>query len=515
MEKETIMKWLTVVIFSLIVLLSFALRVYKVVSIPPGLYIDEVSIGVNAYDIMTTGKDEFGVPHPLTFAAYGEYKMPVYIYLVSFVMKFLGKTEFAIRLPSVILGSLTVGIFFLLVKEVLALELKKKRRILLLSIFGAICLMISPWHLQFSRAGFEATIALCFYTIALLSFVYFYKKKNILFFICAGMFLLLSFYSYDGYRLIVPLTFAGSWYLFWKANRQMTKMIVISIFLVFGLLPLLFFTLSSAGLIRLSQTSAFSSNHFQYFWQQILANCIVYIKNYFSFFSLTFLFRFGDQINRHQVQEFGLYYIWEFPYVAMGFLELILLKSKLLRRAILFLLFIAPAAAAFTVPSPHALRFLMAIIPITFLIILGMWYILQHLQKRKVVLTLILFLSLIIAIVQFVYYLDYYYIHYPKTALMDWGGSCKKLVKKVSDQQTKFKTIFIDTSLLCIHEYFSFYSPKVTVNYIAFNDLAKIKNNHSVLFVKPKNNNIPQGKLIDKVYLPNLNHDVFGELWKL
>src|SRR5262249_11830786 len=67
-------------ILAVLVLLALVLRVWGLDWSPPGLDPDEVSIGYNAYSILRTGRDEYGVPWPLTFRAFGEFKRPAYIY---------------------------------------------------------------------------------------------------------------------------------------------------------------------------------------------------------------------------------------------------------------------------------------------------------------------------------------------------------------------------------------------------------------------------------------------------
>ena len=46
----------------------------------PGLYVDEASIGYNAWTIAHFGVDEHGIHFPLFFEAFGEYKNPIYVY---------------------------------------------------------------------------------------------------------------------------------------------------------------------------------------------------------------------------------------------------------------------------------------------------------------------------------------------------------------------------------------------------------------------------------------------------
>ena len=87
----------------LFLILIFALffRVYKINENPPALNWDEVSHGYNAYSILKTGKDEWGIKFPLIFRAYGNYKLPLYIYLTSISVKFFGLTPLGVRLVSV------------------------------------------------------------------------------------------------------------------------------------------------------------------------------------------------------------------------------------------------------------------------------------------------------------------------------------------------------------------------------------------------------------------------------
>ncbi|KKR58602.1 MAG: hypothetical protein UT96_C0002G0005 [Candidatus Woesebacteria bacterium GW2011_GWC2_40_30] len=96
------------VILGLIVALAFFLRIYKVTSIPPSLNWDEVSIGYNAYSILKTSKDEWGVKFPLNFKSYGEYKLPAQIYASIPGIAVFGLNEFGVRITPVIYGKVGV-----------------------------------------------------------------------------------------------------------------------------------------------------------------------------------------------------------------------------------------------------------------------------------------------------------------------------------------------------------------------------------------------------------------------
>jgi hypothetical protein len=76
-------------------------------SAPLGAYVDETSIGYNAWAISTHAVDEHGAHLPLYFTAFGEYKNPVYIYTLSAVLRVLPLTVATERLPAALFGLLT------------------------------------------------------------------------------------------------------------------------------------------------------------------------------------------------------------------------------------------------------------------------------------------------------------------------------------------------------------------------------------------------------------------------
>ena len=72
---------------------------------PPGLYVDEASIGYNAWTIAHFGVDEHGIHFPLFFEAFGEYKNPIYVYAVAALVRFLPLTVAVERFPAALSGS--------------------------------------------------------------------------------------------------------------------------------------------------------------------------------------------------------------------------------------------------------------------------------------------------------------------------------------------------------------------------------------------------------------------------
>jgi 4-amino-4-deoxy-L-arabinose transferase-like glycosyltransferase len=106
------------ILLALIFLVFIVTRVYKITTIPSSVYWDEASIGYNAFAITTDLKDEWGNFLPLHFRAFGEFKLPVYIYSVASFVKLFGLNEYSVRLPAVIYSLGTLFVVYLLSKKI-------------------------------------------------------------------------------------------------------------------------------------------------------------------------------------------------------------------------------------------------------------------------------------------------------------------------------------------------------------------------------------------------------------
>ena len=78
--------------------------------VPPSLNWDEVSLGYNAHSLQQTGRDEWGVVLPSLFRAFGDYKLPVYVYLTTPWPMFP-------RLTSYLAGILAIVVCYLLSRK--------------------------------------------------------------------------------------------------------------------------------------------------------------------------------------------------------------------------------------------------------------------------------------------------------------------------------------------------------------------------------------------------------------
>jgi 4-amino-4-deoxy-L-arabinose transferase-like glycosyltransferase len=197
-------QWLLLII---ILIIAIFLRFFQLGKTPQGFYLDEAALGYNAYSLMETGKDEFGKSWPILFRSFGDFKAPVYTYLLIPIYKIFGMNVWTTRSLSATMGVIGIWFCFWLIKN-----LSKKTNLALISI---LLLSISPWHLIFSRTSYETNVAFTFFIIALWSFYKF--KQNRKYLILAAIMAALSFLTYHSERVIVPLVFLV---LFIKENKN-------------------------------------------------------------------------------------------------------------------------------------------------------------------------------------------------------------------------------------------------------------------------------------------------------
>ena len=199
-------RWLfTASLLVVILALAAMVRSVNLTDNPPGFFGDEASIGVDAFLLLTTGRDEHGAHFPIFFRSLGDYKLPIFVYGAIPLVAIWGLTEQAVRLTATVFGVLTVISIFLLTR---ALFNDKA------ALASAFLLSITPWHIHYSRTGFEL-ISLPFVLTTGL-FLFFMALRNQLLLPLAGVVFGLSFYTYRAAWLTVPLVLVGVMLLYRK-----------------------------------------------------------------------------------------------------------------------------------------------------------------------------------------------------------------------------------------------------------------------------------------------------------
>ena len=417
-------------LLTLICILFLFTRLYKISEIPASVYWDEASIGYNAYSISQTLKDEWGEFLPIHFRAFGEFKLPVYIYAVVPFVKLFGLSAFSVRLPSVLFS---LGVVIL--TYVLARKLYGSKTI---GFFSSFFVSISPWFFIFSRTGYEATAGLFFYLLAVYFFMQYQKSSWYILFSVIGF--ILSAYSYNSFRVIAPLSIlvlvinwisAGVYPMLrhgvgmTKKRRIIWPLLLSAVILVLSIIPIYRLYKFDSGGVRL---------------QAVGATGTAVIKNYFSHFSPDFLILKGDKNLRSQQSGFGQLYLPELILAVLGLLYIICRKPTTACLLPLLLLLLGPVPAAVTKESPHALRSISMVPFIAIIVAQGAVHLGQLFKNRKY---LINFTIVIIFLIFFVNYFQNFLNLFPVESAKDWQYEYKVINKDYGDKFDKYSRIFI------------------------------------------------------------------------
>jgi 4-amino-4-deoxy-L-arabinose transferase-like glycosyltransferase len=190
---------------SLLFVLAAGIALYarNAASNPRGFYIDESSVAYNAQLIATTGSDEHGEVFPLFFRAFGDYKNPVYVYLLAALFRLTGPSVSVARLLSATLGAATAFVL-----GILGVRLSGRREVGLLV---CLCALLTPWLFELSRVVVEVAI----YPLALALFLLCAQRASererwrLTDALCLALTLSLLTYSYSIGRLLGPLVALG------------------------------------------------------------------------------------------------------------------------------------------------------------------------------------------------------------------------------------------------------------------------------------------------------------------
>ncbi len=352
-------------------LMGLVLRVFLLDSLPSEMHRDEASIAYNAYSLLKTGKEEHGIPWPLTFPAFGDNKLPGIVYLTMTGFKLFGVSVFTARLSSTIISSLLILIAFGIIHELF----KNKKMALVTSLIVS----LSIWHTFLSRTIYEPTVGLSLSSLSILFFLKSRKKRWWLF--LSVFFYGVSLFFYNAPLLLLPLIFSTGFGIFKDDFFGQHKNKTFTSIALFILVTIVITTLLSGNITERSKTTFIGNNRLHQETDQIFSALIqnhvsykittlvsskyltylqTFVKGYFSAFNIEYLFFEGGNNPWHSLGILKIGNLnWAILPLIIIFIWLIGLKKS--SKAILFLvsyLLISPFANAVTVDAPNTNRLL-------------------------------------------------------------------------------------------------------------------------------------------------------------
>jgi|SRR5882724_711106 len=457
----------------IIVFIAGFFRFYQLGTNPPSLTWDEVAWGYNAYALGIDGRDEFGrfLPHDY-LESFGDFKPPLYAYLDIFPIKLFGLTEFAVRFPSALLGTLTVLLAYFFVKRLF----DKSANATLYALATSFILAVSPWHIMLSRAAFEANVSTFFLIIGGLFFLRAVQKHPSSLIFSAVAFVC-SLYTFNTARVFVPLLLIVLTVGYWKKLFAMKKIVIIAIVVGICLtLPTAKFFISPQARLRFQEVNIFTdldvinrtnqeiANDNNAPWSKVLHNrrlaySVQFLQHYFDNLTFQFLFITGDGNPKFSTQATGQMYVWELPFFIAGIFLLIRKKEgNWWVIPVWLLLGIIPAATARE--TPHALRIETTLPMFQLLVAYGVVNS-SLLVKPKVgkfpIRKFLLITTILFASVNILYFFEEYFLHYAKEFSGEWQYGYKDVSTYISSVDRQYQKVYLTKELGRPYIYLLFY----------------------------------------------------------
>lgn len=439
------------VILVLIVLIASFLRLYKLESVPVSMFGDEMDVGYQAYSILKTGKDYYGNIMPLHFHSLAEWRTPLYLYSVVPAVAIFGISPLGVRLPAAIFGILGIAAFYFLVHEI-----SKSRR---LAVIASFLLAISPWHIQYSRAGFEVTELLLFLILGLYFFLRGLKEGKYLW--ISAVFFALTPWVYSTAKLFTPILLVFLVLVFIKKLSGLAKKYLFYALTALVLIssPIIVSTIFGGGAQRFGYISVFTDPTIEHeigvardidAWGNSLASrgfhnkFVVWAEtisnNFLQSYSTNFLFVDGDLNLRHSIENMGMFYKVEFLALLVGIIYFFNSKfSKKIKLLLFFWLVVGVLPAAVTREGgSHATRLILILPPLIFLISFG---IVKLARNRLLLATYCILLAAF-----FINYQHQFWVHNPTYSERWWHFGWKEAVAAIKSVESEYDKVIISTA---------------------------------------------------------------------
>ena len=443
---------------AIVLAVAIFLRFWQIDKVPVSLFGDEIDVGLQAYSIAQTGKDYFGNSLPVLFHSFSEYRLPLQLYLDVPFIKILGLNEWGVRIPSAIMGIVSIIAFYLLVKEFF----DKK-----VAAIATVFLAVSPWHFIYSRQANDAGILLPFILLGTLCFVKGTNKFKFL--IYSAVLFSLGIYAYAIASLFVPLFGVFLVFIYRKkivayGTKRLVLLAVISLSLLF---PYIAQSVNGRTTQRFSYISAVPKKDIvaeveaRRKWSNTTLSRIFdnkatvvterILQNYLKSFSFSFLFSEGDPNPRQSVSGYGVFYYFDLILIIVALWMLASTYSKLpeekkrIFQVMGIWLVLAPLPSALTEGGgTHASRLILMLPPLTAFSALGFNSTFEH--SRGIKTKLLMGALLLFMLFEVTRFFHGYFVIWPKESWRAWQYGFKEEGSYIRANEDKYERVLLNNT---------------------------------------------------------------------
>ena len=228
--------------------------------------------------------------------SFGAYDEAPFRYLAIPFIYLFGLNEFAARLPTALLGILSVWLLYRLGTTYFGQGL---------GLLCAFFLAINPWHIQMSRFSCRAILLPVMLSLAL--FFFLKIKENPKHLLLSALCFALGLHTYNAARVFIPLFMVAIVALYRRELwRQKGLSLGAALLFIAIFLPLFKFWISPAGMERATEV--------------LNLEAAAILTAYWSYFDPQYLFFSGDPNLRHSIRHMGMLHHFEIVTVIAGIL---------------------------------------------------------------------------------------------------------------------------------------------------------------------------------------------------
>lgn len=406
-------------ITKIVIVFAIFIRFWKLWSVPAGYNIDEIGSAYDAWNLLHSGVDRWGISFPVYFLNYGSGQSALIVYLMMLSEDIFGFNTFAIRFPS-FLGSILVllagvGIIEHVWKNFYGIDKE------IIKILFSILYIISPLCQMISHLGLDCDLMFGFSTLFLYSLILAVEKENWKYYLISGVCCGIMLYTYAiSYLVTIIFLVITIIYLIFakKVNvKEVIAFIVPLVILAFPLILVQYVNITGHDSIRIGlltmpqmhgyRTKDFTFSHIAENFFLTIQSSLFYdyldyntIPRYFVFYPMSVPFAFigfavcasqlGNSLEKKEYNNISLIIFW---YISMFCISCLLRGNGVIGVNI------------------NSNRIIGIFYPTMLFIIIGMIYCFKDISKRKwkqILAVLLSILYLVFSIKFYRYYFNYY-----------------------------------------------------------------------------------------------------------
>lgn len=361
-----------------IMLIAVISRILLIDKCPSGIHADEAFSGYEAWSLLHYGTDSAGYTNPVYLTVWGGGMSVLNSLLMIPGIALFGLNTVTVKLPVILMGVLSVFIFYLLLKE----TTDEKT-----ALWGSFLLAVSPWHIMISRYGMDANLCPAFVLIAMYLTVLGIENNRRLKW--AAVAWGIALYSYVVLWIFEPI-FLALLFLYclkYKKINDYKQTVIAVIVLTVIAMPLILFICVNMGIIPEIRTSILSIPVLEGFRSGELGvgGYLLNIKRIVRCFGLQ-----SDGYLWNSIPGFGIYYLFSTPISVIGFIVVVknavsnFKKKRFGYEAVLLIWLVSAVIMAFTQTTGTNLTRINPINPAMFiLVVVGIQWIACKIRFRK------------------------------------------------------------------------------------------------------------------------------------